>query len=136
MKRIFSIKRSDHILDIGILILRVCIAVFMLIHGFPKLQKLLDNEPIKFANPIGIGEKASLILTVFAEVVCSVFLLLGLATRIAAIPLLFTMLVAVFIVHSGQDFSDKETAILYALCYGVLLISGGGRYSVDRLTGH
>ena len=136
MKRFLSTKRNEHFLDIAILILRVSIGVFMLIHGWPKFQKLLGDGPIKFPDPLHIGATFSLILTVFAEVLCSVFIILGLGTRLGAFPLFITMLVAVLVVHSGDSFSDRESALQYLLVYLVLLVSGGGRYSIDKMMGH
>lgn len=104
----------------------------MLTHGLPKLSKLLDGNT-NFADPIGIGEMPSLLLTIFAEVVCSFLLLIGLASRLSAIPLIATMAVAAFYVHANDPFASKEKAFLYLICYLVILVMGGGKYSVDRM---
>jgi putative oxidoreductase len=42
---------------------------------------MLLSGKIEFINFFGIGEKTSLILAVFAEVLCSLFVLMGLFTR-------------------------------------------------------
>jgi putative oxidoreductase len=75
----------------------------------------------------------SLSLTVFAEVICSLFILLGFATRLAVIPLLITMLVAVFYVHGNDPFGKQEMGLLYLLTYVMLFIMGSGKYSIDNL---
>ena len=73
----------------------------------------------------------SLALTVFAEVLCSGLLMVGLFTRLATMPLLITMLVAVFIVHGADPLGKKEPALLYGLVYATLFFTGPGKYSVD-----
>ena len=117
----------------ALLIARVGIAALMLTHGIPKLGMLLSGEPVQFLPFMGLSAKFSLGLAVFAEVICSVFLLVGFATRLALIPLIITMLVAVFVVHAADPFSSKEPGFQYLLVYIVLLIMGGGKYSVDYL---
>src|SRR5690606_9891146 len=104
----------------------------MLMHGLGKLTMLLGNDPILFADPLGIGLTTSLALAVFAEVFCSIFLIFGIATRISAIPLIVTMLIAAFLVHGNDDFAVQEFAILYLIIYVVIAIVGAGKYSVDN----
>lgn len=133
MKKILkpSIKRSQ--LDVILLLVRVSIASFMLFHGIGKFQNLFSGEEIKFPDPIGIGSTASLAFAVFAEVGCSILIFLGLATRLAVIPLIITMLTAVLFINSTQGFAKQELALLYLLVYVTLFVTGSGRYSVDRL---
>lgn len=120
-------------INVALLFLRITIGVFMLTHGFGKLTMLFEGGPVQFADPIGIGPAASLVLAVFAEVLCSIFLIFGLATRFAVIPLLITMLVAVLIVHSADPFRVKEMALLYLIVFMSILISGAGKISIDNL---
>lgn len=116
---------------VALLILRVGAGSFMLTHGWGKLFKLIGDDPIQFADPIGIGETTSLALTVFAEVVCSILLIVGLATRLAIVPLLITMGVAAFIVHANDGFGKMEMALLYSFMYLTLLFTGPGKFSLD-----
>lgn len=92
----------------------------------------MGDEPIQFADPIGIGAVASLALAVGAEFFCSIFLMVGVGTRLAAIPLLITMLVAALIVHWPDPFIRKELPLLYAAIYLVFIFTGAGRYSIDH----
>lgn len=133
LKRVFSTGTSDWKLDLGILIIRVAIGAFMLTHGYPKLMRLFSGEEIRFADPFSLGPVPSLALAVFAEFFCSIFIAIGLGTRLASIPLIITMAVAAFVAHAGDPFGQKETALLYLLFYILLLITGSRRYSVDRL---
>ena len=120
-------------LDIALLILRVGIGSLMLVHGLPKLTSLMAGGPLQFPGVFGMSPGLSLALTVFAEVVASVFIIVGLGTRLATIPLIITMLVAVFFIHSQDPFAKQELGLLYLLPYVLLLITGGGRLSLDGL---
>jgi putative oxidoreductase len=133
MKKIFSTSFNQHQLDLVLLAIRITIACFMLVHGIPKLGKFFAEEPLKFGDPIGIGMVPSLVLTVFAEVFCSVLIFIGLGTRLAVIPLIITMLVAAFVVHATDGFGKMELPLLYVTGYLFLLVTGSGRYSIDRL---
>lgn len=103
----------------------------MLTHGVPKLIKLFGDEEILFADPFGLGPGITLALAVFAEFLCSILILIGLATRLAVIPLIITMASAFFIVHAADPFQNKELSIIYLLIYVVLLITGAGKYALD-----
>jgi putative oxidoreductase len=121
-------KRS---IDFALLLYRLLIASLMLYHG---LTKLLNYEHLKnaFPDPIGVGGNISLILTLFAEIGCSILIIAGLLTRLAAIPIIFGMTVTVFMVHAGDPFAAKELALLNMGLFTVLLISGAGSFSVDH----
>ncbi|QRR02009.1 DoxX family protein [Dyadobacter sandarakinus] len=117
--------------DWGVLILRIGISSMMLTHGYAKLANLLAGEH-GFADPIGIGEELSLILTIFAEFGCSILVLLGLFTRAALIPLIFTMAVVLLVVHGADPIDKKELGILFLSAYVTLFLTGPGRFSVDN----
>lgn len=119
-------------IDLSLLLIRIASAGFMFSHGWGKLVKLVNGN-FEFGDPIGLGVELSLGLTVFAEILCAFFLLIGLFTRLASIPLIITMLVAVFVVHLNDDFGKKELGLFYLIGYLVLFLSGAGRYSVDTL---
>ena len=93
MKRLFQTGTSEEYLNILVLLLRISVAAFMITHGLPKLSKLLAGGEIQFGNPIGLGPTLTLILVVFLEFVCSIFIAIGLGTRLASIPLMITMIV-------------------------------------------
>jgi putative oxidoreductase len=131
IKSIFNPGNYPQKINWVLLILRTTVGACMLSHGIGKFSKLFGGEPIKFADPIGVGETASLVLTVFAEVPCSLFLIFGIATRLAAIPLLITMLVAVLIVHVHDGFGKQELPLLYSMLYLTIAIAGAGKISVD-----
>lgn len=117
-------------IDLAVLILRVCTGGFMLTHGWPKLANFGERME-KFRDPIGLGSELSLTLTVFAEFFCSILLILGIYTRLALIPLIITMSVVAFIVHSNDPFGDKEKALLFLSAFIALFLAGPGKFSFD-----
>lgn len=82
--------------DLGLLLVRLLSGGMMLTHGIPKIDRLMGEGPVKFADPFGLGPEISLVLVLFAEVACSILVMIGLKTRLATLPLMFTMLVAAF----------------------------------------
>ncbi|MEI9959169.1 MAG: DoxX family protein [Ferruginibacter sp.] len=135
MKKLLSIKYSAGAFNAAMLILRLGLGIMMMHAGYQKLinfDKILHTPP-GFINFLGIGTTMSLALVVFAEFFCSLFLILGLFTRLAAIPLIITMCVALFKAHNAEIFGQGQTAALYLTGYLVLLFVGPGRVSVDSM---
>lgn len=117
--------------DLGYLMLRLASA-FMLFHGTPKLLGFTERME-KFGDPIGIGPVPSLILCIFAEFFCTIFVVLGLFTRVMLIPLLINMAVIIFIVHGGDPLKEKELAVMFLLLYLGIFFTGPGKYSIDGI---
>src|SRR5687768_15517443 len=99
MKKIFNTDLPGRYGHAALLIFRVVVAILILTHGIPKLQKLLSGEEIQFIDPYGLGLTASFALATFAEFFCGLLVMLGLATRLAVIPLIITMATAVIFAH-------------------------------------
>jgi putative oxidoreductase len=59
--------------------------------------------------------------------------MLGLGTRLAAIPPMVAMTVAAFHAHASDPFGTKEKPLLFLLVYLMLLVFGSGKFSIDRL---
>ncbi len=133
MKKILNVHDYSNTTSLALLTARVGISVLMLTHGIPKLMMLFSGSPIQFPSVFGMSPELSLGLTVFAEVFCSILIVAGLATRLATVPLLITMLVAATIIHAADPFAAKELALMYLLAYIVLLFAGSGKYSIDFL---
>jgi len=127
-------KRSALNTDIAALLLRVCFGATMLYsHGWGKFMKFIGDRPIKWADPIGLGPEISLALASFAEVFCAGAIIVGLFTRLATIPLIVTMAVAVFVVHLDDPFKKLEMPIMYLIAYIAIMLIGSGRFSFDHL---
>ncbi len=130
LKNIFNTAHSQ-LTDWGLLVLRISIGVLMITHGLPKLtnfnQIVSDGQFIPILGSVALG----LALTVMAEFFMSLFLIAGLFTRLSIVPLIITMLVAVFVAHANDPFAVKEHALLFLFPFLTLLLAGPGRFSVD-----
>ncbi|HEV7330941.1 MAG TPA: DoxX family protein [Flavisolibacter sp.] len=133
MKKIFAVHNTPNAIHIGLLFVRIAVGVLMLVHGLPKMEMLFSGEPIQFASVFGLSPAISLALAVFAEVLCSVLLIAGLGTRLVVLPLMITMLVAVFQIHAADPFAVKEMAVHFLVTYVALFFTGSGKFSLDYL---
>jgi putative oxidoreductase len=119
--------------DLGKLGARLTFGGVMLVsHGIPKLMgfsQLMNSFP----DPLGIGNSLSLGLAIFAEVLCALLLALGLFTRLTAVPLAFTMVVAGVFVHASDPWKRKELAFIYLFGYIICALLGSGKLSLDFL---
>lgn len=125
---------GDWLKNVGLLVLRVWLGLSMLLlHGWGKVQGHAEAAAT-FPDPLGVGNALSLNLVIFAEVLCAILLVAGLAARFALIPLIVTMAVAFVTVHgwalSGE--MSGELAFIYLAGFVALLIAGPGRYSFDH----
>lgn len=125
-------RYNENLQSTGLLVLRVSFACLMLVHGMQKLMGFSAMAD-KFPDPLGMGSQLSLIMTIGAEVGCSLLLILGLGTRLAAMPLAFTMIVALFIIHADDAWKVKELAAVYLCVYASLILTGAGQFSLDHL---
>jgi len=123
---------NKNYIDLGLAILRIGFSASMLTHGIPKIAKLSES-PLKFPDPLGLGEMPTLILTLIGEVVAPLLILIGFKTKLATIPAAITMFVAAFVIHAADDFGTKEKALLYLVAFVVIFLAGAGKYSLDAM---
>lgn len=67
-----------------------------------------------------------------SEFLGGILVAVGLKTRAAALFICMTMAVAFFIRHRLDPFKAKELALLYMGIAGALVLTGAGRFSLDR----
>lgn len=119
--------------DLALLVLRVLLGGLLLrLHGWGKIDGL-SADPVQFADPFGLGPGVSLALSMFAEVVGSALVIIGLATRWAAALVVINLLTAFTLAHGmkliGQG--SGELPLVYLLGFLVLFLAGPGKFSVD-----
>ena len=130
--------KSSAATDIGLLVLRVGLGASFLAHGWPKvvggpakwtkLGAAMSHVGIDFA-PTFWGAAAS-----FSELVGGGLLIVGLLTRPAAFLLLCTMSVAATMhLDKGEGFTEASHALECGVAFLSVLITGGGRFALDRL---
>lgn len=139
MKRLFSTRVSDSALSTALLILRLGFGGIMALdHGWAKLTTF-NQTLAHFPGMFGMSPSVALSMTVFAEFFCAVFVVLGLFTRLACIPLIITMGVAFIKVHNMNYHSiqpgNGQMALLFLIAFIALLFTGPGKVSLDRAIG-
>jgi putative oxidoreductase len=130
-----STSYSSAAFNMAMLLLRVCFGVVLMVkHGFAKVMNFATLEHT-FYNFLGLGPKFSLILILFAEIFCSLMIVLGLFTRWACIPIIIAMAVVIFGADAGKDLLDSELALFYLTAFVTILFCGPGSVSVDGMIG-
>jgi putative oxidoreductase len=135
MKRLLSTGYSDTAFNLSALVLRLTFGLgICILYGFDKLMNF-HNLSIVFSDPLHIGHRWSLILVIFAELVCGLLVALGLLTRLAAFVLVICFGVAFFLKQKGHIHAQDEQAVLYLAAFFSILLVGPGRISVDGMMG-
>lgn len=134
-KKFFIPSDDSDLTSMAIFVARLWFGLTMLVvHGLGKLAHFKDMVGT-FPDPIGLGQDTTLALVVFAEVFAAFFLVIGLCTRLAALVLVIDMFVAYLMVHKAEigGQGSGELAFLYLAGYVILLMSGGGLFSLDTI---
>jgi putative oxidoreductase len=143
-------NRQDIAPAIGLLIARAGFGGYMMTHGWGKLQMLRARDFESFGDAIGLGAPLSLTLVTFAEFGCALLVILGLATRLATIPIITAMAVAAFVAHASDPWTmgeayrlfmagetqfpvSKQPALMYLIAFAALLATGPGKLSLDAV---
>ena len=114
-----------------ILILRLFFGVMFFIHGLGKMMNFSELS-LTYPSVFGLGSYMTLMLAVFTEFCCSLFLIAGLLFRIMVLPMIVAMAVAFFDIHDGF-LPEGELALIYMSVFIILYFVGPGRFSFDYL---
>jgi putative oxidoreductase len=135
MRKLLSTAYSDGAFNFALLVQRVATGLLLLIgHGLPKIQNFSDMSAT-FYDPMRVGHRNSLVLVILAELFCSMFLVLGLFTRIVAFIIVFELSVAVFIFHHGAPLKTIELPAMFLVSAFTIMFVGPGRISADGMMG-
>lgn len=128
-KMLFPIRPSISLVSALLLVARVFIGVMFLGHGMQKwlMYATMSQD---FPDPLHVGSAFSLILTIIAEVVCSVFFIFGFLYRLVLLPMIFAMGMAFFVIHDGS-LDGGELSLIYMMMFVFMYLIGPGQYSVD-----
>ena len=121
----------DRVISLLILALRLFFGILFFSHG---LDKMINFNELSYTYPsvLGFGSYMTLMVSIFCEFACALFLIAGLLVRITVIPMIASMAVAFFDIHDGM-FPAGELSLIYMILFVILYITGPGRYSVDYL---
>lgn len=132
-KKIFDFMGTSRWIDTALFFLRIFAGVMMFtFHGLVKFQNF-NELAYDFPDPVGWGNVTSFVMIMLAETLGSILLIAGFLVRPAALVLAVGMFTASFLAFPGTPFSVHELSFVYLGIYVTLLISGGGKYAVDRL---
>lgn len=125
----------------SIILIRLMVGAVFLSEGiqkflFPALRGAGRFEKIGLPSPEFLGSFVG-----FFEILCGVLILVGLFTRLASIPLIIIMLVAIATTKTEVLANDGFWAMMHgsrtdwAMLLGsiFLLIKGGGKWSADLM---
>ena len=118
--------------DLGLLFLRASGALFLLwVHGLPKL--LNYSEQLKLIeDPFHLGAHVTLLLAIFAEVLCPLLILVGVLVRLACLPILAVLLIAMVVVHPEWTLFEGQCGWLLLILFTSVLIAGPGRFVLGQ----
>ena len=114
-----------------ILILRIFFGVMFFIHGLGKMMNFSELS-MTYPSILGLGSYMTLMLAIFTEFCCSLFLIAGLLFRIMLLPMIVAMAVAFLDIHDGF-LPEGELALIYMSVFIILYFVGPGRFSFDYL---
>jgi len=114
-----------------LLFMRLFFGALFFMHG---LDKMMDFNTLSQTYPsvLGLGSYMTLMVTIFCEFACSMFLVAGLLIRVMLMPMIVAMAVAFFDIHDGM-MPEGELSLIFLIIFIVIFMTGPGRYSVDYL---
>ena len=119
-----------HASDLGLLFLRVTGSVLLMyVHGLPKLLHYSSELP-KIEDPFHMGRSLTIAYAIFAEVVCPLFMIAGIGTRLAALPVFVLTVIALLFVHPEWSVAEGQFAWWILIVFGTIAIAGPGRWAL------
>ena len=153
MKKYFGLSFIPLRPDLGLLVFRVVLSALVIrYHGWGKLTGW-QNEPLHlpnllaldgvrkefhtFPDYIGISSELSYTLVTWFETFGCAMILLGVCTRLNALGMFITLMVAWYFHHHQRLSGPGSGELAFALGFGFLLLflTGAGKYSLDRKLG-
>ena len=129
--KLFNTEINPKIQDLTLLAFRVLLSGELIYaHGLKKLGVGVSEAEV-VPNPLNLPEAFNSLFADAANLFFPVFVILGLATRIAILPILAVTLTGYFVLHFHDAPLIKDTPFMYSLSFLVLLFLGPRKYSLD-----
>lgn len=131
-----STSKKDLNKDIGLLLLRINIAILILFHGFANMS---SNYSFIKSLLSGLGISELIAYCVFiSEIIAPILMLIGYKTRLASLVLAFNMFFAILMAHTSDVFTINqfggwgiELQALYLLGALTIVLLGAGKYALS-----
>jgi putative oxidoreductase len=121
-------------INAGLFFLRLTGCLLLLyVHGLPKVFHF-SEELTRIEDPFGLGPWMSLLPAIFAEVICPLFILIGVFARLACLPIIGVLLVAMLFVHPGWSIAEGQFGWLLLIIFTTLAITGPGQWRLGAGT--
>jgi len=139
LKKSMAVNPDGVATSSGLLFLRVSAGLMIFyIHGWHKLEGGIayfhDGTPWKLVEEVAgmhaPAPLASAVIATLIQFICSLFIVVGLYTRINA--LLLACALSGAILQNLMAGRDPQLAILYMLVVVTLVFIGGGKFSLDH----
>jgi len=131
----YSLLRSNlgtKLNDVALLFFRIAISSELIFaHGLKKIgvgTELAEVVP----NPLGLPEALNQSFATAANLAMPIFIILGLVTRIATLPILAVTLTGYFVLHLNDPILVRDVPLVYSLCFLLICFTGAGRFSLDH----
>jgi putative oxidoreductase len=130
---------NERLRDYGITLFRLIVGAVFVLHGAQKLFVFGHAGVAGGFAQMGIPapELAAWVVTL-VEFIGGIALILGLGTRLVAIPLMIDMIGAIFFVHGKNGFflpNGYEFALVMLVASAGLALTGSGALALDNLIG-
>lgn len=135
MKQIFrtitNIQPGDNRFHIAMLLFRIAAAAELIAaHGLKKIGVgVADSEIVP--NPLHLPEAFNQAFATAANLIFPLFVIAGLLTRLACLPVLAVTLTGFFVVHLHDAILVRDTPYIYSVVFLLILVMGPGKYSLD-----
>jgi len=103
--------------------------MLLYVHGIPKILHYA-HELTQIEDPFGLGPSISLWAAIFAEVLCPIAIVLGVATRLACLPIIVVLLIAMLAVHPDWSVAEGQFGWLLLIIFTTIALCGAGRWSL------
>ena len=132
MKKLITLNFLPVNIDLALLLLRILVSFSLFYkHGIEKLTGFSKMQT-HFPDPFHIGVTPGLMFALLTDGICSLLIIFGLATRLAASLIIFNLSVVFFFLRRGSiEDGHAEMGYVYLAAFLCILLAGAGKYSID-----
>ncbi len=133
LRQLSHTKTPKNRIDLVLLGYRVAISIaFLFIHGLKKITNF-QEEIQHIPDPFGMGGYNATIIAIFSNIVCSIFVAMGLFTRLFALGAFMIPFIGLTIVHLNDPWAVRDVPLMYSIAFLVIILLGPGKHSLDNV---